>query len=150
MPRAQHRRHWRPTTEPPPELVEKLAIEIETLRRFLSIRHGDQEPTLDEIEDAVLRLSGRLPEIVKLREQPDGMLMWTLLAAAVSVHPAPIGPRTRPGTTLIGPATAPDRGDLHSSCRSGDHLAFPHHLCAQQRAHEQTRSYATDCARGSA
>ena len=65
--------------ETPPELV----AEIEILRRFLHLRHGDREPSLDEIEDAVLRLSERLPEIIKLREQPDGMLAWTMLAAAV-------------------------------------------------------------------
>jgi len=83
MPRTKRRRNRRQKTEPPSELVAKLAAEIEILRRFLHLRHGDREPSLDEIEDAVLRLSERLPEIVKLREQPDGMLAWTMLAAAV-------------------------------------------------------------------
>ena len=80
MPKAKRRRARRQNTNPPPELVDKLAAEIEMLRRFLKVRHGDREPSLDEIEDAVLRLSRSLPEIVKLREQPDGMLMWTMLA----------------------------------------------------------------------
>jgi hypothetical protein len=83
MPRAKRRRNQRQKTEPPPELVAELAAEIEMLRRFLHLRHGDREPSLDEIEDAVLRLSGRLLEIVKLRAQRDGMLAWTMLAAAV-------------------------------------------------------------------
>src|SRR3954452_2342369 len=83
MSRAKHRKNQWQKTEPPPDLVAELAAEIEMLRRFLHLRHGDREPSLDEIEDAVLRLSGRLPEIVKLREQPDGMLAWTMLAAAV-------------------------------------------------------------------
>jgi hypothetical protein len=83
MRRAKRRRNQRQKTEPPPELVAELATEIEMLRRFLHLRHGDREPSLDEIEDAVLRLSGRLPEIVKLRAQRDGMLAWTMLAAAV-------------------------------------------------------------------
>ena len=79
MPRAKRRRKRRQKTEPPPELVAELAAEIEILRRFLHLRHGDREPSADEIEDAILRLSGRLPEIVKLREQPDGMFAWAML-----------------------------------------------------------------------
>src|SRR3954454_546615 len=59
MPRAKCRRNQRQKTEPPPELIAELAAEIEILRRFLHLRHGDREPSLNEIEDAVLRLSER-------------------------------------------------------------------------------------------
>jgi hypothetical protein len=83
MPRPKRRGNRRHATEPPPKLVEKLTAELEMLRRFLTLRHGDRQPSFDEIEEAVIRLSGRLPEIVKLREQPDGMLAWAMLASAV-------------------------------------------------------------------